>query len=88
MWGQFLGQEDPGSRKWQATTVFLPEESHGQRSLVGYSPQGCKELNMTEPLKLSLRIDLRKDILVVNPIEYVSILQNPAECFPFGGKLS
>ena len=43
---------------------------------------------MTEPLKLSLRIDLRKDILVVNPIEYVSILQNPAECFPFGGKLS
>ena len=25
-------------RKWQPTPVFLPEESHGQRSLVGYSP--------------------------------------------------
>ena len=26
--------------KWQATLVFLPRESHGQRSLVGYSPWG------------------------------------------------
>ena len=35
-------------RAQQPTPVFLPGESHGQRSLVGYSPQGCKELNMTE----------------------------------------
>ena len=28
--------------------VFLSEEFHGQRSLVGYSPWGCKELDMTE----------------------------------------
>ena len=28
-------------------TVFLPGESHGQRSLVGYSPWGQKELDMT-----------------------------------------
>ena len=27
----------PWSRKWQPTPVFLPGESHGQRSLVGYS---------------------------------------------------
>ena len=33
----------PWSRKWQPTPVFLPGESHGQRSLVGYSPWGCKE---------------------------------------------
>ena len=32
------------------TPVFLPEESHGQRSLVGYSPWGHKELDMTEQL--------------------------------------
>ena len=32
------------------TPVFLPGESHGQSSLVGYSPWGCKELDMTEPL--------------------------------------
>ena len=29
-------------RKWQPTPVFLPGKSHGQRSLVGYSPWGCK----------------------------------------------
>ena len=28
----------PWGRKWQPTPVFLPEEFHGQRSLVGYSP--------------------------------------------------
>ena len=28
--------------------VFFPDEFHGQRSLSGYSPQGCKELDMTE----------------------------------------
>ena len=35
-------------RKWQPTPVFLPEESHGQRSLVCYSPWGHKESDMTE----------------------------------------
>ena len=35
-------------RKWQPTPIFLPGESHGQRSLVGYSPCGHKELDMTE----------------------------------------
>ena len=37
-----------GGREWQPTPVFLPRESHGQRSLSGYGPQGHKELNMTE----------------------------------------
>ena len=35
-------------RKWQPTPIFLPGKSHGQRSLVGYSPWGCKESDMTE----------------------------------------
>ena len=34
---QSLGLEDPWRRKWQLTPVFLPEESHGQRSLAGYN---------------------------------------------------
>ena len=38
----------PWSRKWQPTTVFLPGESYGQRSLAGNSPWGQKELNMTK----------------------------------------
>ena len=35
-------------RKWQTTPVFLPRESHGQRSLAGCSPWGCKESDTTE----------------------------------------
>ena len=37
--------EIPWSRKWQPTPVFLLGESHGQRNLVGYGPQGRKELD-------------------------------------------
>ena len=40
----------PGSRKWQPSPVFLPGKFHGQRSLVGYSPWGRKESDMTEEL--------------------------------------
>ena len=35
-------------RKWQPILVFLPGESRGQRSLTGYSPLGCKELDTTD----------------------------------------
>ena len=35
-------------RKWQPTSVFLLGKSHGQRSLAGCSPWGCKELDRTE----------------------------------------
>ena len=38
----------PWGREWQPTPVFLPGESHGQRSLVGCSPWGRKELDTTE----------------------------------------
>ena len=40
----------PWRKKWQPTPVFLPGESHGQRSLAGYSPWGRKESGMTERL--------------------------------------
>ena len=45
---QSLGWEDHLERKWQPTPVLLPGKSHGQRSLVGYSPYGYKELDVTE----------------------------------------
>jgi len=35
-------------RAFRSTPVFLPGESHGQRSLAGCGPQGCNELDMTE----------------------------------------
>ena len=40
----------PWRRKWQPTPVLLPGKFHGQRSLVGYSPWGCKESDTTERL--------------------------------------
>ena len=40
----------PWRWKWQPTPVLLPGESHGGRSLVGYSPWGRKESDMTERL--------------------------------------
>ena len=39
-----------GKMPWIPTPVFLTGESHGQRSLVGYSPWGCKESDMTDRL--------------------------------------
>ena len=43
---QSLGQKDPLEEAWQPTCVFLPGGPHGQRSLVGYSQSGHKELDM------------------------------------------
>ena len=40
----------PWRRKWQPTPVLLPGKSHGRRSLLDYSPWGCKELDTTERL--------------------------------------
>ena len=42
----------PWRRERQPTPVFWPGEFHGQRSLAGYSPRGCKESDMTEQLSL------------------------------------
>ena len=44
----------PWRRKWQPTPVLLPGKSHGCRSLVGYSPWGCKESDTTKRLLSSL----------------------------------
>ena len=38
----------PWRRKWQPTPVFLPEEFHGQRSLLGSSPWGCTKRDTSE----------------------------------------
>ena len=56
-------------RAWQPTPVFLPGESHGQRSLVGYSPWGRKESDTTERLtfsacQLHAFIDLKSNCLL------------------------
>ena len=47
---QSLGREDPLEKEMATTPVLLPGKSHGQRSLVGYSPWGRKESDTTERL--------------------------------------
>ena len=48
MWVQSLGQKDPLEEGKVAHSAFLPGESHGPRSLDGYSPWGHKESDTTE----------------------------------------
>ena len=43
-------------REWLPTPVFLPGESHEQRSLAGYHPWGHKELDRTEQLSMLLLV--------------------------------
>ena len=38
----------PWRKEWQSIAVFLPGKSHGQRSLMGYSPWSCKQLDTTK----------------------------------------
>ena len=49
---QSLGWGDPLEKEMATTPIFLPGKSHGQRSLVGYSPWGCKQSNTTERLSI------------------------------------
>ena len=65
-WVQSLGWEDPleEGMATQSSILVWTENPHGQRSLVGYSPWGCRELNMTKQLstqgeKLLLCLRLR-----------------------------
>ena len=46
-------------KKWQPTPVFLPGKFHGLRSLVGYSPWGCKESDTTEQLHFTSSLSPR-----------------------------
>ena len=62
-WVRYLGQEDP-LEKGMASPVFLPGESHGQRSLVGHSPWGHKESDMTEQLRLTYML-YNRSLLVI-----------------------
>ena len=44
IWVWSLGQEDPWSRKWQSTPIFLPGKSHGEWSLVGLQLMGLQRV--------------------------------------------
>ena len=66
----------PWRRKWQPTPVFLPGESHGQRSLKGNSPWGCKESDMTKHTCTSYIHDIKGTmpyILYIHILLYIAI---------------
>ena len=64
-------------RAWQPTPVFLPGESHGQRSLIGYSPWGCKESDTTELLHFDFSLSCIGEGNG-NPLQ-CSYLENPRD---------
>ena len=67
---QSLGWEDPWKRKWQPTPGFLLGESLRQRSLVGYSPWGCKESDTTEQMSTGT-----KNITIYST--WISVMNSP-----------
>ena len=56
----------PWRRKWQPTPVLLPGKSHGQGSLVGYSPWGHKESDITEWLHFHFHLRLYIESVGIN----------------------
>ena len=72
-----LGWEDPWRRKWQPTPVCLAGKSHGQRSLVGYSPYGCEESDTTERLHFHFSLSCTGEGNG-NPLQ-CSYLENPRD---------
>ena len=62
-------------KEWQTTPVFLPENSHRQRSLAGYTPWGCKKLDMTQQLNTQARLKVKVLVVQLGPT-----LCNPMDC--------
>ena len=52
-------------KEMATTPVFLPGKSHGQRSLVGYSPKSIKESDTTKPL---------------STVQYIHVYAKAAHC--------
>ena len=64
----------PWRRKWQPTSVFLPGKSHGQRSMAGYSPWGCKDLT---------RWSVHADIILKPPTAPCCLVKHRHLGFPY-----
>ena len=62
----------PWNRAWPPTLVFLPGESHGQRNVVDWAPQGCKELDTTEATQQAQNstINLRRKVKRICSLQY------------------
>ena len=72
----------PWRRKWQSTLGLVPGKSHGQRSLVGYSPWGRKESDTTERLHFS-QLAAAAKLLQSCPTLRPHALQSPMLRYPW-----
>ena len=66
MWINPSVRKIPWRGKWQPTPIFLPGKFHGQRSVVGYSPWSCEEMDMTEQLTLDF-LNLSASLRILSP---------------------
>ena len=89
-WEDSLGWKDPWRKEKLSISVFWPGEFHGQRSLMGYSPWGSKELDSTERLKLLFSLvnnvartfsqDLNPGLSDSKIYTFFNIMQSSPEC--------
>ena len=70
--------------KWQPTSVFVPGKSHGQRSVVGYSPCGHKELDTTERLHFTSLHFIDVAATATKSLQTCPTLCNPIDSSPPG----
>ena len=70
----------PWKRKWQLSPAFLPGKFRGPRSLAGYSPWGCKDLDSTEWLSKHTHLSSIASFLFISTLAYFSFYTN--EFFP------
>ena len=71
----------PWRRNWQPTPIFLPGKSHGQRSLVGYSLWGRKELDTTE--YACAHTHTRRDVAFVSAKQMLCQILVSSHIYPF-----
>ena len=82
-WARSLGREDPLEKEMAAHSSTIAYKSHGWRSLVGYSPWGCKESDMTERLHFTPWMDLETITLSeINQTQKYKYCMIPFMCSP------
>ena len=75
----------PWRKKWQPTSVFLPGKSHGQRSLAGYSPWGCKRVG--HDLATKQRTNIHKYMIFKVQLKFCLTCRLPNSEFIFSSIL-
>ena len=71
----------PGKGNGKPTPVFLSGESHGWRSLAGFSPQDCTESDTAEHIELTIKMNVYNITAVTTVIALCSKIQEKKRLF-------